>query len=93
MSRFPFHVIAAMRRATKGKPLSAEHRKKLSAAHRARGTTPPGHGRPWTPEEDKLLGTMPDREVAALVGRSKACVWERRERLGIARVALRRRHG
>lgn len=37
----------------------------------------------WKPEEDRLLGTRPDREVAKLVGRSQFGVAQRRERLGI----------
>src|SRR5205823_9581952 len=46
----------------------------------------------WTPEEDKLLGTMPDRKVAARLGRSSIAVMKRRLRLGIDyRAAVRPR--
>jgi hypothetical protein len=46
--------------------------------------------RPWLPEEDALLGTMTDREVARRLGRTKAAVTARRERKGIPPVARRR---
>ena len=39
--------------------------------------------RAWTAEEDALLGTMTDREVAARLGRSVHVVAHRRQRLGI----------
>lgn len=42
------------------------------------------HDRPWTPEDEKLLGTMPDREVASLLKRSKRAVTLRRRLKGIA---------
>jgi hypothetical protein len=38
--------------------------------------------RPWLPEEEKLLGTAPDRTIAARLGRSPAAVNHRRQRLG-----------
>ncbi|MCX6912693.1 MAG: hypothetical protein NT167_06550, partial [Verrucomicrobia bacterium] len=38
----------------------------------------------WTPEQDRLLGTMPDDEVARRVGRTSMAVQKRRFRLGIA---------
>lgn len=85
------HVVEAVRQAHLGKPLSAAHRAKLSAAHKARGTKPPGTGRLWTRREDALLGTLPDRKVAERVGRSAAVVWERRERLGIPRTVRRQK--
>jgi hypothetical protein len=37
----------------------------------------------WTPEQDRLLGTMPDDEVARRVGRTRMAVQKRRFRLGI----------
>jgi hypothetical protein len=39
-------------------------------------------GRPWTPEEDALLGTMPDAELAERLGRSLNSVVVRRNRAG-----------
>ena len=38
----------------------------------------------WTPAEDKLMGTGPDQEIAAKLGRSKHAVQRRRLKLGIA---------
>lgn len=87
----PLEVAAKIRRANLGRRASAETRQKMSEAHKARGTKPPGVGIPWTPEEDALLGTMPDRDVAAKLGRSARSVWDRRQRLGIPRVVVRER--
>ena len=39
--------------------------------------------RRWTPEEDQLLGTMPDADVAAKTGQDIQSVRKRRGRLGI----------
>jgi len=38
---------------------------------------------PWTPAEIKLLGTLPDEEVARRIGRSVGAVIQRRELLHI----------
>jgi hypothetical protein len=56
----PLHVIEAIVQAHIGKPPSEETRRRMSGAHRARGTKPPAAGRPWEQEENALLGTMPD---------------------------------
>lgn len=46
----------------------------------------------YLPEEDRLLGTLPDAEVARQIGRTLNAVRKRRRRLGIALVrAVRRR--
>jgi hypothetical protein len=37
----------------------------------------------WTPEQDKLLGTLPDTEVGQRLGRSRHSVQARRLLLGI----------
>ena len=42
----------------------------------------PGH-RPWTSEEDKLLGTIKDLDLAQHLGRRVGAVRARRERLKI----------
>jgi len=39
--------------------------------------------RPWSPEEDALLGTMPDDEVARRTRRNRTAVFLRRQNLGI----------
>ena len=41
------------------------------------------HRRPWTPEEDALLGTASDTEIAARLDRHIATVCIRRQKLGI----------
>ncbi|HVS34216.1 MAG TPA: hypothetical protein VMS17_01465 [Gemmataceae bacterium] len=46
----------------------------MNNAHKARGTRPPAAGHPWEPEEDALLGTMPDEEVAQRTGRTPQAV-------------------
>lgn len=40
--------------------------------------------RTWTPEEDALLGTLTDREVAARIGAAWLTIKKRREKLGVA---------
>ena len=40
-------------------------------------------GNPWTPAQDRLLGTADDKQVGARLGRTQAAVWERRKVLGI----------
>lgn len=50
-------AIEAMRQANLGRSLSAETRRRMSETHRRRGTRPPAAGRPWTREEESLLGT------------------------------------
>ena len=46
----------------------------MSAAHKRRGTRPPVAGVPWKPEEEALLGTMPDKEVATRIHRTESAV-------------------
>ncbi len=41
------------------------------------------HRRPWTPEEDALLGTAPDLEIAARLDRHVSTVCIRRQKLRI----------
>src|SRR5687767_9547077 len=41
------------------------------------------HRKPWTPKEDRLLGTKPDSVVGRQLGRSAHAVLQRRHRLGI----------
>jgi hypothetical protein len=47
----PAHVGEVLAASHTGRPLSEEHRRKLSAAYRRRGTRPPKAGRPWTAAE------------------------------------------
>jgi hypothetical protein len=55
----------------------------------------PGYnlGQWWGPAELRLLGRLPDREVAAKVGRSHNAVRIKRERLGVPNPVDRRRRG
>ena len=75
----PRAVIEAMRRANLGRPLSAEHRRKMSEAHKRRGTKAPAAGRSWEPWEDDLLSKLQIRDVVARTGRTEAAVKARRK--------------
>ena len=71
-----------MREARPGKPHTAEAKRKMSESHKRLGTHPPTV-RLFTPEEEALLGTMLDKDVAAKTGRSFASIVGRRALLGI----------
>jgi len=77
----PAHVTEALAETHRGKRLSAEHRRKLSAAQRRRGARPPKAGRPWTVQEDELVRTLPGTEAAEKTGRPRRSVWDRRRQL------------
>ena len=47
------------------------------------------HGPWWTPEEEALLGTMPDAEVAERTGRTVEAVRCHRKQLGIVNPGVR----
>jgi hypothetical protein len=79
----PRHVVEAVRTAHLGKRLSAEHRRKISEAHRRRGTRPPTAGPPWTAGEERLLRTLPALEVARRTGQTLGAVFDRRRVLGM----------
>jgi NUMOD3 motif len=78
----PPHVVQAVITAHRGKPLSEETRRKMSAAHKRRGTLVPGT-RLWTAEEDELVWTLPRGEAARRTGRTLQAVTARRRRLGL----------
>ena len=80
----PQYVIEARREATIGRKASKKARKKMSAAHKRRGTRPPAAGVPWSDAEDALLGNMKDADVAAQTGRTLVAVSGRRYLLGVA---------
>ncbi len=86
----PHHVLAALLKANKGRKVSAEARRKMSEAHKRRGTRPPSAGVPWTADEDALLGTMKDGDVAERTGRSEEAVSSRRYVLNVAAFTKRR---
>ena len=73
--------------ALRGRPLTEEHRRKLSEAQRRRGARPPKAGRPWAPQEEALLGQLPDAEVARRTGRTLGAVRSWRQRLRIPSVS------
>ena len=79
----PPHVREAVRNARLGTHHSEESRRKISEAHRRRGTRPPAAGRPWTAEEDALLHRLTPAEVAERTGRTLRAVWHRRQALGL----------
>ena len=79
----PRHVIEALRRANLGRKLTAEHCQKLSEANKRRGAYPPAAGRPFTSEEDVILGTATDREIGERLGRGLQTIHKRRQRLGV----------
>jgi hypothetical protein len=78
----PPHVVEAVRRAHLGTHHSKEARRKMSEAHKRRGTLVPGT-KLWTPEEDELLRTLPIAQVVKRTGRSLRAVRTRRSRLGL----------
>jgi hypothetical protein len=79
----PAHLVEAIGGIWRGKKMSAEHRAKISAAHKARGTRPSKAGRPWTRAEDSLLARLPAAEVAKRTGRSLQAVYARRHERGL----------
>src|SRR6266446_8268051 len=64
-------------------PLISPTLSELLKARMARNGHPDPELRLWTPQEDKLLGTAPDLQVAQMIGRSAAAVTYRRHSLGI----------
>jgi hypothetical protein len=81
----PAHVMEALARANRGRQLPEQTRRKMSQAHKRRGTRPPWLNDPWPAEHDALLGTLPDAEVAERTGRTLQAVGDRRRALGIYR--------
>ena len=77
----PRHVIEAMAAARRGKPHSEETRRRMSEAHRRRGTWPPAAGRPWTTAEDEMARTLPAATAARRTGRCLGAVYSRRAAL------------
>lgn len=79
----PKHVIEAMRKMNKGRPLSDLHRDKIGETLRVRGHRPPWLPPAWTKAEDSLLGKMADVSVAKRTGRTIGAVRCRRAVLRI----------
>jgi hypothetical protein len=74
----PAHVKETLIKANKGRRPSAATRRRMSEAQKNRVSKAQGFGVPWTAEEEAILGTMSDREVAEKIGRSRAAVVHRR---------------
>jgi hypothetical protein len=72
----------------------AERRKRRRTALRdgyARRLRPGYHGPLWTAAQLRLLGTMPDEDVAKKIGRTPNAVRQRRTKLGIPTFEDRRK--
>jgi hypothetical protein len=78
----PRHVTEAAAAAHRGTHPSAETRRKMSDAHKRRGSLVPGT-RPWTPAGDDLVRALPPAEAARRTGRSLKAVYQRRLVLGL----------
>lgn len=79
----PRHVVEAVIAAHLGSRHTKVARRKMSLAHKSRGTWPPAAGRPWTAEEDGLIRTLSGKEVARRTGRTLNAVYMRRISLGL----------
>ena len=79
----PDGFVDALAAGNRCRPLSDETRRRMSEAHRRRGTRPPAAGEPWTVEEDELLRTLPTREGVQRTGRTLTAVYNRRVDLGV----------
>jgi hypothetical protein len=73
----------------RGKKRPRDQVRRQAATRRERHYPPPPHPRAWKPEQLALLGTMPDEELASLIGETANGVRLKRERLGIRRVRKR----
>lgn len=92
-------AVAAMRASKRGQPAapatrvallhaaqqpkSDGWRQALSERNRRRGRPASWRARDWQPQEDRILGTMPDRAAAQSIGRTLPAVRQRRLALGI----------
>jgi hypothetical protein len=79
MDRRVVEALAAQRRGTRH---TEESRRKMSEAHRRRGTLVPGTV-VWTEREDDLVRSLPAPEAARRTGRPIGAVWARRRRLKV----------
>jgi hypothetical protein len=74
----PPHVMGPAHAARRGSHHSDETRRKMSEAHKRRGTRPPAAGRPWTATEDEAIRTLPPAAAAVRTGRTLEAVYSRR---------------
>jgi hypothetical protein len=80
----PPEEMAPAHEARRGTHHSEETRRRMSEAHKRRGTRPPKAGRPWTSEEDEAARTLAPAEVARRTGRTLEAVHSRRANLRAA---------
>jgi hypothetical protein len=73
---------ATVHREVRFRPGRLEHCREVYAS-KNNGVGPTYRGAPWTAEELALLGSLPDDQVAARIGRTVAAVIGKRERLHI----------
>jgi Ni/Co efflux regulator RcnB len=78
-------VMAKVRKSNIGRTLNDETRRKMSEAHRRRGTRPPKAGRSWSDHEDAMLRSLPAGDVARRTGRTLRAVYNRRSKLGLGK--------
>lgn len=75
------------------KKLARKFGRKVTAVRRRRVEKgipdPDGKVRRWTSEDDRILGTRPDEQIALLLGISVHAVRNRRRLLGLRRNQLR----
>jgi hypothetical protein len=79
----PPGVMEALHKGNRGRKAGEQTRRRMSEAHRKRGTRPPAAGRAWEPWEDALLGVVSDAEVARRTGRTVWAAYRRRRRLNV----------
>jgi hypothetical protein len=79
MDRRVVAALAAQRRGTRHRE---ESWRRMSEAHRRRGTLVPGTV-VWTEQEDALVRSLPPAEAARRTGRTLVAVWQRRRVLGV----------
>jgi hypothetical protein len=82
--RAAVEAAASAQRGVTPSPEQVEHRRQAYAARNARAKGPLYGGAVWTEEEVSLLGTAPDAEVGALLGRTVDGVACKRWKLRIA---------
>jgi len=73
------------------RPEEIERRRRTAKELGLRPNPPHIGGRPWTVKELRLLGTVPDGDLAARSGRPERAVWVMRTRRGIPTAEDRRR--
>ncbi len=75
-------VVEALAEQRRGTCHTEETRRKMSEAHKRRGTLVPGTV-VWTERDDDLVRSLPAPEASRRTGRTLVAVWARRRRLGV----------